>query len=208
MVLTLGEGTTDEAIRALERQTQALAAIVTVEGVTPLPLALNRAAARVRSPFFVQCDADMVLDADCVEVMSRFVADDVGAVVGLLRDEILGSIKGVKLLRTECCRRHGFPDSVTPGSDFVKSLEANGWKRVFATRGAGPLRGERDTFGEHKPGYTHIYTFHRFRRLGTRMRARGRFGQFRSLLRRLGTSRHPMAPTATIGLCRACSIAS
>ena len=201
-VLTLGEASTDKALEALERQTVPLKTIVTISGVTPLSRALKDGVARMHGDCFIQCDSDMILDPDCVEIMSAHLADDVGVVVGMLRDRIIGVIRGVKLFRRECFDSVKFPDTVTPGSDLIKAIQSHGWRRAFATRGDNGDGGQRDTFGAHEPDYTPDYTFHRFRRLGTRMRSRGVFSQCRALLKKLGKSSHPMAPVAIIGLSR------
>ena len=59
VVLTVGEPTTAEAIESLRRQTVPPRDIVVVRDVKPFHQALNADAAQVKTPFFLQVDADM-----------------------------------------------------------------------------------------------------------------------------------------------------
>ena len=51
----------------MHRQTLPVADTIVVRGVSPFHCALNAGAAQVRTPFFVQVDADMTFDDTCLE---------------------------------------------------------------------------------------------------------------------------------------------
>jgi hypothetical protein len=149
----------------------------------------------VRTSFVLQVDADMILDAGCVEALRAAMAPAVGVVVGWLRDPLLGRIVGVKLFRTACLRETRFPGSVSPDSDAVSALRARGWAAVHALR-----RESQHTFGRHEPEYTRPYTYAKFLITGARHRYRRNGGATRGLFRRLCASAHPLAPLATAAL--------
>src|SRR5437763_598224 len=112
VVLTLGEQTTGRALRSLEAQTLPVEEVVIVDGVRPFHRAFNDGADRVPTPFFVQVDADMVLDPACVEVLRSAMAPRIGIAVGALRDPLMGKIAGVKMFRRSCLETLPLRDTV------------------------------------------------------------------------------------------------
>lgn len=201
LVLTVGEKTTEEAIRRLREQTVPCGEIIVVRNVTPFHNAINRGISQVKTPFFIQCDADMLLDPDCIETMQRFIKDDVAVLIGYLSDELLGTVQAVKMFRTECFEKAKFSDSVSPDTDCINLLNSMGWKFVFVSRGEERYGHAPDVLGAHKPEYTPLYTFEKFKLEGSRIRYRGVFQEFISCLEKLRNSKHPMAAIALIGLC-------
>jgi hypothetical protein len=200
VVLTMGEETTGRAVESVRRQTHAVADVVLVEGVRPFHRALNAGAAQVKTPFFVQVDADMVLDGDCVERLVALAAEHVGIVLGYLRDPMFGRVQGVKLFRTACFAQGGMPDTISPDTDFGATLAARGWVTLFALRDPGTARELWHTFGEHRPTYDPRYTYAKFCLEGRRRRYRGDAGALRRDLARLARSPHPTALLAEIAL--------
>ncbi len=199
VVLSLGEPSTARALASVRRQTARVAEVHVVEGMRPFHRALNEGARRVRAPFFVQVDADMVLDEDCVEGLRASAVDRVAVVVGHLRDPLNVRVEGVKLFRTECFAAGGLPDSVSPDTDFVLGLQGRGWHTIWA------LRFDRapalwHTFGEHAPAYEPLYTYGKFSLEGRRWRYRGNAAALRDQLARLHASPHPAALLAEIAL--------
>src|SRR5688500_11923456 len=97
LVLSIGEDTTERAIASVQRQTLAVAETIIVRGISPFHRAFNHGARRIRTPFFMQVDADMILDETCVADLRRAMVDGVGMVVGHLCDPMLGRIVGIKL---------------------------------------------------------------------------------------------------------------
>jgi hypothetical protein len=202
LVLTIGEKTTPRALRSLKKQTLPCRDVVLVKKVFPFHRAMNHGIRRVQTPFFLQCDADMVPDPDCIDVLAGFLADDVGVVLGYLTDDLLGKIQAIKLFRTECFDRLKFPNSISPDTECINQMKAKGWRFVFATRQEAAHGHPPDILGAHKPEYSPLYTFNKFRLMGSRMRFRGVFREFASTMEKLRANPHPMAPIALIGLSR------
>jgi hypothetical protein len=200
VVLTLGEATTERAIASLRTQTMPPAEVVMVEGVRPPHAALNRGASQVQTPFFVEVDADMVLDPTCFETLRSAVRPDVGIVVGQLRDPLVaGAVTGIKLFRTRCLDDARWRDSVIQDIDFYRRLVQKGWATAQVLV---PDRrpDHRHTLGEHRPDYTVDYTYSTYHQLGTRWRY---YRDLHMLTRRIGLLRrsaHPLAPVARLAL--------
>src|SRR3989304_639862 len=80
LLLTIGESTFPEARAALQRQSVSLHRIVVIENVRPFSEAFNQGVSKVDTPFFVQCDADMMLNENCVEVLFSKMTPETGMV--------------------------------------------------------------------------------------------------------------------------------
>ena len=200
VVLTIGEPFTARALASLAGQSLPLREVILVENVSPFHLALNQAARRVATPFFVQVDADMILDPTCVEALRAGVREDTGIAVGELRDPLLGRVVGVKLFRTECFRQAGFRDTITPDTDFGADIRRAGWKTRYLGRPDGGTGEEPRTFGEHQPDYTPAYTYRKHVLEGARLRYRGARDGLRWRLERLDASTHPLARLALLAV--------
>lgn len=198
VLLTMGEPTTDRAREALEAQTIPLRELITVAGVSPFHRALNQGARQVNTSFFVQVDADMILDSDAVARLRSSVTDDAGIVVGKLRDAMIGEVVGVKLFRTACFARTSFRDSISPDTDFGSEITAGGWRTVEVSD-APPCGAS--TLGAHARDYPLDYTFQKFSIEGSRYRYRDHPGGFRWYLSRLNPSQHPSSAVAVIAAC-------
>ena len=203
VVLSIGEDYTARAIASVRRQTQPVADTLVVRGVSPFYRAINEGAARVMTPFFIQVDADMVLEESCVADLRRCMSERVGIVIGHLRDPLRGRILGVKLFRTRCFERIQFRDCVCQDLDFGDAiLRVEGWRKVYALKRCGEVRGAWHSFGEHRPDYSPHYTFCKFRVEGARARTRKTDGKWRSLLQQLGSCGHEQTVTAVVGTAR------
>jgi hypothetical protein len=169
LVLSLGEDYTSRAIASVRRQTLPVAEIIVVRGISPFHRALNSGAALVKTEFFIQVDADMILDDTCVAELRNCVSDQVGMVLGHLRDPLLGSIEGIKLFRTRCFENVQLRDHVSSETEFNDDIVQQGWMVIHALKytGAG-----WHTFGEHSPDYNPYYTFYKFSREGAKARHR------------------------------------
>src|SRR5919198_180508 len=99
VVLTLGESTTARAVACLRAQTLPIEQVAVVEGVTPFHRALSAGVDAVSTPFFLQVDADMVLDRDCAAQLRATMAPTVGIVAGSLRDPLMRKVGAIKLFR-------------------------------------------------------------------------------------------------------------
>lgn len=163
LLLSLGEPTTQCAHRALLNQTVALDRIVRIEGVSPFSKAFNLGVSRISTEYFLQCDADMVLKPECVEVLLDAMACEYALVFGYLRDPLLGSVQGVKLFRTSVCRDFPLKPLAHCESQQLEDWSAAGWKFLKLTRCLGTHRTDRSNS---------VYNFERFRRIGFKTRVR------------------------------------
>lgn len=201
LLFTIGEPYAARAVESVRRQTLAAAEIVVIgPSESPFHRAFNAGTRKVCTDFFLQVDSDLVLDPDCVAVLRACARDEVGVVTGRLRDPLLGRIGAVRLFRTACFERAAFPDTISPDTDFAAAIDAAGWRRLDAlARRAGPPD-LWHTFGEHRPDYTPLYTFAKFRLDGGRYRYRRDPHTLRDLVARLRRSTHGAARLALIAL--------
>lgn len=202
LILSIGENTTNRAIKSLENQTFQCNEIIRVDNVTPFYKAINKGISLVKTKFFIQCDADMILDPDCLETMLKFFRKDVGVVIALLSDELLGAVQAIKLFRTDCLKKVKFSNNISPDTECINHLRKLGWTYVFAKRARSRFGHSRDVLGVHNPQYTPMYTFEKFKVEGSRIRYRGVYQEFISCIEKLRKSDHPMAQYALIGFCR------
>ncbi len=200
VVLTLGEPSTNRALVSLEHQTHRLAEVITVQGTRPWHTAMNEGVRRVRTPFLVQVDADMILDPDCVARLRKAARNDTGIVVGMLRDPLIGTVVGIKLFRTQCFDQLRMPDSISPDTDYGAMVHAAGWKIAHVGRYFYKRPRNWDTLGEHSPSYTPEYTYRKHLLEGCRFRYRRSIEGIRWHFSRLEMSAHPMAFIAQAGL--------
>jgi asparagine synthase (glutamine-hydrolysing) len=200
VVLTTGEPTTQAAIDSLHRQTAPLADIIVVRDVVPFHKAINAGVVQVKTPFFVQLDADMVLDDRCIAALRKGMRRDVGVVVGHLRDPLIGRVVGIKLFRTACFQNGMFKDSISPDTDFVAEIARAGWKTVYIGRQKTTDPEQWATYGEHRPDYSLSYTYRKYLIEGCRYRYRQTPGTIRWHFAQLEASHHPSALAAQIGL--------
>jgi hypothetical protein len=153
----------------------------------------------VRTPFFVQVDADMILDPDCVRTLRGAMTEGVGILVAELRDALCGQVVGIKLFRTRCFEKHGMPDSISQDTDFGALLAARGWRTAYVEDGR-DAQAPRPTVGEHRPDYAAPYTYRKFLLEGAKLRHRA---ARQGLFSRMGTLEehaHAMGVVAQIAL--------
>ncbi len=200
IVLTTGEATTASAIECIRRQHEAVFDIVVVDNVHPFHKAFNQGASLVTTPYFVQVDADMLLDPDCIGTLRRAMRRDVGIAVGQLRDAMMGTVVGVKLFRKSCLDITRFPVSISPDTDFVEAIGHAGWRTVYVGREHDHGKRGSRTFGEHAPDYQPHYVFRKFLMEGQRYYHRSALGGLRWQFGQLTKSPHPYAILARTAL--------
>ncbi len=199
VLFTIGEPYAERALASVRGQTLVPGETLVIRDVSPFHRALNAAAARVRTELFLHVDADMVLDATCVEDLRACMTDGVGMAIGGLRDPLRGSIVGVKLHRTRCLAAYPWPDSLSPAVDYAGAIARAGWRTAHAVKYRGEDPRLWHTFGEHRPDYTLLYTFMKFRILGARYRHWRNGEGVRRMFSTLQESGHPAATIAQIG---------
>ncbi len=202
VVPTIGERTLSDCLAALKRQSMPPVDIVVIKNVSPFVAAMNKGIRRVRTPFLVQCDADMILDPDCLATLRSAMTERTGVAIGYLDDEILGTIQAVKLYRTANLKRSPFGDSVTSDSDRITKMREEGSWISFASR-EGPDHGHAaDVLGCHRPHYDDPkYVYGKFSVMGSAVRNRNSYDEFQGVLHGLKKSAHPMADLALIAFC-------
>jgi hypothetical protein len=198
LVLSIGEDYTNRALASVQRQSLPAAETIVVRGISPFYRALNDGAGRVRTPFFIQVDADMILHDTCIEDLRSCMSDTVGIVIGHLWDPLLGRIVGIKLFRTRCFDDVKLRESTSPETNFVQDIQREGWTAVYALKYVGDSPAEMHVFGEHRPDYTPYYTFCKYVREGAKARYRRAGGGLRHVFRLLHASGHGSAIIATI----------
>jgi hypothetical protein len=200
VLLTIGEPTLERARASVLRQTHAVSDIVVVDNVRPFHRAVNYGAARVKTPFFIQVDSDMVLDDDCVENLVGRFDDHVGSVLCHLRDPLYGRVEAIKMYRTQCFASGGLPDSISPDTDFHDRMRQQGWVTIYSLRYHDRDRRAWHTFGDHLPEYTQFFGYSRHALDGRRWHYRGNAAALRHHLEKLYASGHPAALISMVGL--------
>jgi len=200
VVLTTGEATTQDAINSVRGQTLPVRDIVIIRDIRPFHKALNQGVERVATKFFVQVDADMVLDPHCIAKLREAMRPNVGIAVGHLRDALITEVVGIKLFRTDCFAIAQFRDSISPDTDFVDEIARSGWRTVYVGKGQGLRRWT--TLGQHRPDYSPAYTYRKYQFEGQRYRYRNSLGGLRWHVARLEQSQHPSAFVAQVALAR------
>jgi len=186
---SLGEATLERAVQALRAQTCLLQEIHHIEGIRPFSRAFNHGVSKVRTPFFLQCDADRILHPEAVERLAQGMADDVCMVVGWLQDPLQGPIQGVKLHRTEVARQNPHREECSCETAYLERVFRQGWRME--------LYSPSDCLGEHLPTHEETYTFARFLYLGRKIRLRRDSSDVRMRLERLADRWDiEVAPTA------------
>ena len=196
VVLSRGEPTTQDAIESVNQQSLPVRDVIVVRDLAPFHRALNAGASQVKTPFFVQVDADMILDRHCVAALRRSMRPRVGMVVGRLRDALTGQAVGIKLFRTACFGETGFEDTLSSDTDFVDDIARAGWSTIYIGR----LGNSWITYGEHRPDYTPAYTYRKYLLEGARYRYLQKPEGFRWHFGVLERSSHPSALIAQIAL--------
>lgn len=130
-VITSGEPSTRECISRLERQTVRVKVDV-IENVSPMWAAFDQMHKRVQTPFFVQVDADMMLEPDAIETLYNGITEagpKCGQFVGWLwGDAERTALTGCKIYRTEIATRYPYTESLSCEWPHFKAMEADGFK--------------------------------------------------------------------------------
>lgn len=201
LIFTIGEPTFQEALDSIQNQQLKPKEIMVIRNQEPVSKAFHMGISKVHTPFFLECNADMILSPDCIKVLRNKMEEGLGVTIGFLQDDILGTIQAVKLFRKEAVKPF-LSSSITSDSDTIQKMINNGWKIKFCKRKKSRFNLPKDVFGLHKPDYQdENYTFTKFSRQGAKVRYRMSLVELESLLDALKTSKHPKANIALLAFC-------
>lgn len=200
VVLSMGEPITRRAIESLEKQDLPPKEIILVENVTPSYRAGNQGVSKVKTEYLTVVGADVILDKCCISTLRSCMGDKVGIVLGHMRDSMIGRTQGIRLYRKLCFEITQMPNSISPDTDFVSTVNDNGWQIVYALRYFGKNRMLWHTFLDHDPEYTPLYTFSKYRIEGMRYRYWDNIKGMLWKFERLYESVHPMSGYAQIAM--------
>jgi glycosyltransferase involved in cell wall biosynthesis len=202
VVPTIGEATLDDSLASLRKQSHKLEEIVVVRDVHPFPEAMNRGVAQVTTPFVLQCDADMILHPDCLETLASAMDEKTGVSIAYLQDDLLGEIQAVKLYRTECLRIAPFENRIATDSDGIERIVQQNYRIVFARRRNPNGQHSSDVLGYHRPNYADpLYVYSKFSVMGSIVRNRNSYSEYKGVLGALKQSSHEMADLAITAFC-------
>lgn len=198
LVLSRGEPYLSRALESLAQQSWQPGEVLRVDGVSPFCQAFNQGVSQVTTPFLLQVDADMILDRHCLERLRGAIQPRSGLIYASLRDDLMGEVVGIKLMRTHLLQRFPLPDSISTEVDWVRTIETQGWESQRLN----------ETLGRHQPDYTPEYTFIKFARWSASYRALRDLGGLRWHVRELLARRHPARFWALAGLAEGLSRAN
>jgi glycosyltransferase involved in cell wall biosynthesis len=202
VVPSMAEKTLPESLACLERQSVKLADVIVIRNVSPFPAAMNRGVAQVKTPFLLQCDADMILHPDCVETLLSGMDENTGVSIGYLLDDLLGDIQAVKLYRTKCLRIAPFEDNIASDTTGITKIIEHGFRITFASRTRPYGNFADDVLGLHKPNYDDpLYVYGKFSVMGSVVRSRGSYPEYLGVLSALRRSPHTMSDLALTAFC-------
>ena len=130
-VVTTGEGVEDECVAALERQTRSFR-LETISNVYPMSAAFQAMPDRCETPYFLQVDADMVLEPDAAETLHdalRRSSPRIFQVSGQLYEEGFGLGGAVKCWKRSLFRWFSFHDVRTVDRDLYRRTRRLGLGR-------------------------------------------------------------------------------
>jgi hypothetical protein len=201
LLMTIGESAFPKAMDSIRAQTVQPATTLVIKDTKPIARAFAMGARQLTTPFFIQCDADMILTPDCIEVLRSGMEERVGVTIGFLQDDILGDIQGVKLFRREAILPH-ISESIASDSDMIADAIKAGWKIKFCRRSTAGYDLPADILGYHRPDYMdEAYVFSKFFRQGAKARYRQSPLEFQTIMRALKSSDHPKADLALLSYC-------
>jgi hypothetical protein len=132
-VITTGEEILDECLAALERQTRTGFAVERISDVYPMGAAFQAMPDRCRTKYFLQVDADMVLEPDAVETLHDAI-DASGPrtymVAGQLHEDGVGPSGHVKIWKRSLFRLFRFRDCRTVDRDLHRRTRRFGLRNT------------------------------------------------------------------------------
>lgn len=173
VILTIGEDSFSDAHLALEKQSVSFREIIVIKNISPFSSAFNEGVNKVKTEFFLQCDADMLLDEDCLEKLLSLMKKEVGIVAAYLSDPLQGPTMGVKLYRTELCRKFPHQNRLSCETEFKASVKNAGWKIITFSED------QKKCLGSHRTDLSDVeYLYKRFKLMGAKTYFRQSYWDF------------------------------
>lgn len=174
--ITTGEPSTDKCIELVRAQT-VVPLIEIIRDVTPMWRAFQEMIERCRTPYYVQVDADMLLDSDAIERLLSVMQINARASIAvgwLWGDAERRPIQGVKMYRHAVSSLYPYTDSLSCEMPQVRSMERDGHP-VVVTRMPSVREG---CMGLHYAEQNPEMAFRRAKRTTQKLRAIGHMGWF------------------------------
>jgi len=166
-VLSVGEPTLLECLMALDRQ-ETKARIERIENVVPMDRALQVMLDRCETPYYVQCDADMILNPDAIRRLYRSIMAQPAHVyqllIALADTHLEQDILGVRIVRHAIAKKYPFQPVQGCETDQMRLAAQDGYTTVARIGpGIGPA-------GVHKTSLVPREMYGRYRTLFRRSR--------------------------------------
>lgn len=127
-----------------------------IENVKPLGAALQEMIVRCKTPYYIQCDEDMVLNSEAINTMYKSIKDDNNyfcRVFLLMENSINQNIYGIKIFNHDVMTRYSYNvNSPTANSELFQQIEKDGLK----------FKNETTVVGLHSPLWTPESIYNRY----------------------------------------------
>jgi hypothetical protein len=122
-------------LASIDKQWLAASKIELVKNISPFSKASQEALNRVKTPFYLSIDEDMMLYPTCFAKLYKIMMDNPMCAEALaqLYDPIRGEITGIRMYRTEVVRKIGFyPLKKYKGAEFsmCQQIKENGYTSI------------------------------------------------------------------------------
>lgn len=132
MITSVNDPQMDRCLEAARNQTVPFSNIIHINMVCPLNIAFNEGMRKTTEEWVMDIGGDMILDADAVERVIRYMSKDSGSNISgyyfSLNDTFLKCRIGyVGVLRGSLYRDIVFKDTVASDKEIVRELRSKGW---------------------------------------------------------------------------------
>jgi glycosyltransferase involved in cell wall biosynthesis len=142
-------------MEALQKQTVTFKLEV-IENVTPLAVALQEMIIRCITPYYIQCDEDMVLNPDAINIMFNTIQNNAEyfcRVFPLTEKSINQSVYGIKIFNHDVMARYSYNlNTLSASVELFREMEKDGLK----------YKNESTVVGLHSPLWTPETIYNRY----------------------------------------------
>jgi len=135
-----------KCLSALDNQTVSFT-LDTILDCSPMPVAFNQMATRCKTPYFIQCDEDMILNPDAIEILASNIPflNNLCQICYQLYDHHLGkNIYGIKIYQTNIMKKYSFKNVLACERDLMNQLIENNFN----------VLDKEEVLGIHSPYWT------------------------------------------------------